>query len=438
MKKIIIMSHNPQRDRQCDDLLAYELKRRGHLVWVRDFLANDRFAICAIKPDIVILPEIRCAYTVDLARLLRSWGVKVVVRFCEMGITDKSIPFITDEYRNAIYGNWNVSDCVDLALAWGPEMKSMLEKYSTVPVDKTVVVGAMAFDQYFKEFKGLPAKEKPVLLFATGFPYADRNEEHALPEAKSGDKLHKEFVKKCQKYRSLWLKDMAKIMDCCKDKFAFAVKCHPGERETSYRHILKDYPVTYISGWNALVALHYADVLIHSGSTMAYEAHLLNKPAFVMHPMTSDVILAGISPNIDNFDYATVPAGSNAHKEELDYLEQNCFSPNDGSSYMRAADEIEKLEVDRDAIRVPEVWPQESEAKYLSEGVWVDIQQWTCNACGRQFFTRSYREMAPCPWCGVSSVKIQRPINPQGDNDAEPKVKCVSDSSGSTGQQKTS
>ena len=44
----------------CDSMLEQVLlSTEGNVVWNRNFLDDDFDAICKIKPDIIILPEIR-------------------------------------------------------------------------------------------------------------------------------------------------------------------------------------------------------------------------------------------------------------------------------------------------------------------------------------------------------------------------------------------
>jgi len=71
MKKVLILSHIPMRDEIVDNLIGNELSK-DHMVWVASILQNPRQVICTVKPDIVLLPEIRLEFTRDLARYLHG------------------------------------------------------------------------------------------------------------------------------------------------------------------------------------------------------------------------------------------------------------------------------------------------------------------------------------------------------------------------------
>ena len=90
MKKILLLSHIPQRDEIPDMMLARSLTSEDVCVWKYPILGDSRNAICLVKPDIIILPEIRLEFTRDLAKLCQSWGIRVVQKRCEVGISRES------------------------------------------------------------------------------------------------------------------------------------------------------------------------------------------------------------------------------------------------------------------------------------------------------------------------------------------------------------
>lgn len=416
MKKIILFSHNPQRDANFDAMLAQQLGK-NNTIWVRRFLGGDYQSITTIKPDVIILPEIRCEYTVDLAKQCKQYGIQVVVRACEVGITRESLKEISTEYRNAIFGNWDVNDCIDLFIGWGPEMCRLFVEYGRIDASKVFPAGSCGFDQY-KYPIDIPQKpEKPILLFATGFPYADRNREYALPEAKSGDKLHSDMVALCQQGRSSWLKMIPEIIKHFGDGFEYWLRVHGGEKEIVYQTVLKDLPIKYTSRNQAIVDIALCSLLIHCGSTLAYEAHLLNKPAFNFCNINKDVVLSNISPKIGSMNDMIKAiekaklTKSNTLPSMIEYAEQNYYGIPDGQSHIRAAEVINSLPENKTSV--PDTWQINKEAKYMTDGVLLNVERWVCNACGNQFFINTQREMVKCPFCGIACVKIQGATNAQ-------------------------
>jgi surface carbohydrate biosynthesis protein len=393
-------------------VLHTELEKKGYSVTTRRMLADDRQAICMIQPDFLVVPELRCEYTVNLAKQFRQWGGKVIVRLCEVGITKDSIEGITEEYRRAIFGNFPINDAVDLVLAWGPKQAELIKKYSDVEASKIVSIGGIAFDQYFMPFKQPERTGKPVILMATGFPYADRNLEFAIPEAMCGEELHKTWVLRGRKGRSTWLRMIRMVHAYHGDKYDINVLPHPGEHFEGYEATLRGIG-RVVKGSSAFIEVNMSDIIVHAGSTIGYEAHLLNKPAFNYHNVCDDIVSSKLSPNIDNpIDLlkaieAVELGKSNADPKILKKLEDGYYGPVDGKAYMRCIDAIDKLDKP-EKLTIPEQWPKETQPlKDIDKDIALQAAQWHCSACSHNFFvTAMHREMVKCPWCGISCVRI--------------------------------
>lgn len=416
MKKILFFTHNPYRDSLSDNLVNNALREAGHEVWSRGYLQNDKQMITCIKPDVVVLPEIRCEYTLDLAKQLKAWGCKVVVKMCEVGITRESIPHISLEYQKAIFGNFPFTDHIDLMLGWGPEMCRLQIGYANVPEVKIAPVGGLQFDQYFlspppPQFT-MP-NYKPNVLFATGFAYAERNKEYAMPEAMPGDKIHAEMVNKDIKGRSLWFNSIKKFHERFGQFWNILVKPHAGERAYSYEKIL-DGIATVIPPMSGFQALQISTAVVHSGSTMAYEAHLMGRPAFNFGNVCEDVVVSQISPNSSTIDelisqFSTANfTRSNANPAVIKNLEDEYYGPVDGKAHIRAAEAISALPEPK--TNIPDIYPVNTEVKYMTDGIILSVSQWTCASCGQSFFSQMHREMIKCPYCGIACTRIsQRP-----------------------------
>ena len=153
-KKILLLSHLPARDEMVDVMLANSLTSEDASVWKYPMLGRCREAICLIKPDIVILPEIRLEYTRDIAKWCKSWGIKVVQRRCEMGVTAETP--MDDELERCLFGNLDYCSHIDMDLVWGKSFADMLIAHGE-PKEKIKVIGGIGFDPYFS----LDAKSKP-------------------------------------------------------------------------------------------------------------------------------------------------------------------------------------------------------------------------------------------------------------------------------------
>jgi surface carbohydrate biosynthesis protein len=412
MKKCIIYTHNPVRDPITDDCLTVALKEKGHLVWRRNYLDCDRNMVVYIKPNVIIMPEIRCEYSRDFARQCKEWGIQVVVRPCEVGISEQSIPDITEDYRRAIFGeNWPTTDFTDLLLCWGPKMRDMFVKHGGVSEEKTAVVGGLAFDQFF--LPPCPDKcertEKKRVMFATGFAYADRNPEYSVPEAKPEDPIHQEMVRIDKEGRHKWLNMIKEFWAKRGEEWEIWVKLHPGEREEVYRAVLRNV-VEFCPNLPSVRALSYVDCVVHAGSTMAYEAHLLDKPGINLLNVCQDKVVSKISPNVDTIE-GLVDAidtldltQSNADPSIIHELETDWYGTVDGKASERAAEAIDQLPDNNP--QVPDEWPPIKELKYLTPCVLQNVETWHCKGCGSSYNVQGPREMVKCPACGIANVKL--------------------------------
>ncbi len=416
MKKVLIFSHNPLRDTEPDRLLLEALEKKGFMVFFAHYLQRDRVTVLSVRPDIVVLPEIRCEYTLDLARQLKAWGIQIVVRLCEVGITSPSVKNIDDEYRSAIFGNWDYSDCVDLMLAWGPATRNLQVKYGHLPEEKIVAVGGLGFDPYFAT-RPLSPMLKPdyrkIVLFATGFAYADRNPEYSMPEAKPEHGIHKRVVERDAAGRKVWLEGMEKFHARFSKNWNMAIRVHGGEREETYLEAMKG-KLMAIPALSTCLALQGVDAVIHCGSTIGFEAHLCNLPALNFANITPDVLVASVSPRCDTVDelidqFADLDLSkTNADPWAIAELKSKWYGPVDGKVAERAADAIAALPEGKALI--PNAWPAApTEAKYLTPGVTLSQAQWVCASCQKPFFTAIDREMAKCPYCGIACCRFVAP-----------------------------
>lgn len=423
MKKTIVFTHNPIRDPITDDCLSIELKKRGHYVFRRRFLESDKNMILCIKPNIVVLPEIRCGYTLDLAKQCKEWGIQVVVRPCEVGISEESLDIISEDYRRAIFGNWPINDTIDLMLCWGPKMMDLFSKHGNIEKSKLASVGGLAFDQFFlpEPSEVIPRTEKRRVLFATGFAYADRNPEYSIPEALPNDPLHRNMVATDSKGRSEWFKVIKRFWAEHGNDWEIWIKPHAGEKEQVYQAVLKD-TFTMCPPLPAVRAVRYADIVVHAGSTMAFEAHLMNKPAINLLNVCQDVIVSKISPNASSYEelaslmLEAVPnrgceLKSNANPAIVDILTRDYYGTCDGKASERAAEEISKLPDNEPTV--PDNWPEYREMRYKTDCILSNVEVWECRACGNKYHVQGPREQVLCPFCGIANIKLTAPQQKQ-------------------------
>ena len=399
--KLMLLSHLPVRDELPDTLFAHSLASEDVLVWKYPILADCRSAICLIKPDIVIVPEVRLEFTRDLVKNLKEWGVKVVQKRCEMGISSDTKA--KNDLKNCILGNVEWWPYIDIDLVWGQDFANMLIKYG-VPEDKIKVIGSINIDPYFVAQPSRTEHNQKRILFAGGFGYADSNPLYAAPEAKPGEKIHIDLVKNDRENRVIFQTMMGEIMKKF-PQYEYGIRGHPGEIATEY---LQVYPtLKNIEGCITPLAIEWADIIIHTGSTMAFESHLLNKPTFNFKNTSMDKVIGQIAPIANNIEelvkyLESVELGkSNANLKIIERLEQY-YGPIDGKACERAKKVIMETPIRK--TNIPNEWPKD-EIKYPNDGVYTNLFEWNCNTCKNKFHAQASRTQIKCPYCGIANVQ---------------------------------
>ncbi len=410
MKKVLIFTSLPQRDRVPDEILSEHLRKMGYDVRVTPFLPLNRMHILGMKPDIVILPEIRCHYTIGLANMMRTWGIRVVCKRCEGGCGRAAWSVMCDDEKATALGSWPYE--VDLELVWGDEFRDILiEKgYGTSDVIKSC--GAFPFDVYlYSEIKGKKEGGRPTVMFATGWPMADRNSKYCVPEAEPSSSIHKIAYDKHREGRDKWLEVMPKVIDALKDEWDFILRMKTGEKPHEYSEVLGP-KLKFTPPEPVILGLKRCDIVIHAGSTMAQEAHLMDMPAInLMGELveTPGYTPAQISPYcmtadelIELIKNATL-GKSNANLEAIEQSKKDFYGPIDGLACKRAALEIDKLPVA--TPQIPDVWPP-NRKEFPFPGAFATVESWHCDCCDKMTHTTNMsQDMIRCVWCGISLVR---------------------------------
>ena len=415
VKKILMMSHLPTRDDVVDDCLIEELRKMGHIVWKGSILVNARDVICQIKPDIVIMPEIRCPFTANMVNVMDGWGIQVVVKRCEAGASKVMFNAMPPEDIITLLGQWDYTS--SLELVWGEEFAEILRREKKK--ENVVSVGALVFDPYFLPKPPIVKEtDKKTMLWATGFVYADRHPDYCAPEVDMGDHRHRKWWRQCREGRARYIDAIKELQLELGDTWHFAIRIKAGESPVEYQARLGN-TVKFCPAEPTVASLTRADLVIHAGSTMAYEAHLMDIPtiSYMGYPVigyegkSSEYLPLHIAPKAQTMDklwnlVKKVELGkSNADLDVIKQLEIEYYGKVDGNAHKRAAEAIHKLSIR--PTSVPDAWPEEQLGKWpLGQDVWPVMEEWKCNACRKQFYTKPGHDMRPCPWCGVTLVKI--------------------------------
>lgn len=426
-KKIMILSASPTRDKIIDALIADELRRLGNDVWVFPCLREGRSKILEIQPDVCVMPPIRNPYSRDFSLQLKKWGIGTITRHTETSCSWQDWKKMDDRKKQVILGTMPYE--VDMEIVWSQDEADILSRRGTpFPVK---AVGCMCADVYknpeaakyftkhelFCQKYGLELN-KPIIMISSAWGFCDVAPDLQVDEVGVYNKEKEATTRHIEMIKFLF--------DNLKDKYNFIVKLHPGLKLETYKElpveiiVLKDEPACDI--------LYNSDILIHSGSTLAVEAHLLNKPALMFDNQNKftgqswcyepDGAINKVSPEYKTKEklletiqifYPCIPPDgvkppSNANLDALKDLETGRFGNMDGSSCKRAAETINSVNG-----QFKMCWPDApfnyDQPPFLIKDLWTIYKAILCGICGKMGYM--YNQFDPkkmpflCPHCGT-------------------------------------
>jgi len=393
--------------------LAECLRKLGHEVNVRSYIYAGREAVCYEKPEVVIHPMVGGQYKLDFVKKCKEWGCEVIVRRGEAGVVSNIFEDMSSDRQRLILGNWNYGPYVDLELVWGWEFARLLACKGWMPIDKLKACGAFAFDPYFAPGFERDRNHQRAILFATGFSTCDCRSDYCecgLPE-ESG--YHEEIYALHRAARDKWIASIKKLHQRYGSSWLFELKVRPGEMEEEYVTEFGDIVKIHPQMSSSSEVLKKVDLIIHSGSTMAIEAHLLGIPSFNYINVNPDPFIAGVSRNVETYDELEKLVGqtdtdrSNINYAILRQIEEWLYGHKiDGKACERAANFIDThLKGRKIETNIPNTWPKTTE--YLEEDVHLEKQKgdgrWICPCC-RNVYYAAPNGITRCPFC---SMQIQ-------------------------------
>jgi len=407
--KIAIFTLAGQRDKFIDKLLAEQLRKYGHEVTVRSYIYAARETICYEKPDVVIHPMPGGQYKYDFIKQCKGWGIEVIVRRGEAGMGREEFEKLDDNRKTIILGHWDYSPYVDLELTWGQEFADIIVEQGHMPADKLKVCGAFAFDPYFQPDYKRGANHKKTILFATGFSTCDCRSEYCELGISEDSDYHEEIYAIHRKARDKWISAIKELVKWFGDDWQFELKVRPGEMIEEYVEKLPSVVKVHPQTSSSSEVLKNVDVLVHSGSTMAIEANLLNIPSFNFCNVNPDPLLSKVSPMLatyEELEWNLARANiyqSNINEGVYGELQEHLYGKIDGKACERAAGYIHEHIKDKEIRNTsPNVWPKTT--KYLENGIHLEKQEgdarWVCPCCRNIYYTKPLG-ITRCPYCSM-------------------------------------
>lgn len=396
-RRILILTASPVRDLLIDLTIADKLKALGNEVWVRPCLREGRKSVLELQPDIVVVPPVRNPYSRDFVETLKSWGCGVVSRHTEASCDWSDFKKMSDREKQSILGN--IPYKVDTELVWGSDEAEILNRRNA-PF-KAMAVGSFACDVFLNEYKNKVTlreafnqkygfdNNKKNLLIGSPWGFCDSAPDLRIDEV--------DAIKKDIEGRAKYIEMIKKVNDpVIKEKFNILLTVHPGVGIDYYKQELNGI-VPIDSESSALELIANCDCLVHSGSTMAIQAHLLNIPAFQYGDVNSKVMnwfaqpespLSQVSPKANSITdlmnwILNSEINSNANLETLKTLENGRYGLMDGKASERAAEIINGI-----AGQFKMCWPKahrDYDQLTIMKEASRAIHYGFCNICGNSF-----------------------------------------------------
>lgn len=413
--KIAILTLTGQRDKIIDCMLADELRKHGHEVNVRCYIYAGRETVCYEKPDVVIHPMPGGQYKYDFLKQCKDWGIVNIIRRGEAGMGKREFEGLSDDRKDIILGNWDYGPYIDLELVWGQEFAEIIQEQGHADFDKLRVCGAFAFDPYFAK-QPLKVPREKTILFATGFSTCDCHSDYCETGLPEDSDYHKEIYATHRKARDLWI-DAINYLVKGHDDWKFELKVRPGEMTVEYREKLPDCVKIYLQATSASEVLREVDILVHSGSTMAIEAHLLGLSSFNFCNVNPDPLLSKVSPvagDVKELEWLisqVIPGMVNIDTKIFEELKYHLYGEIDGQACERASSHINNYLTDLNTVtEIPNTWPKTT--LYHKDKENIKLAQtkgcvnWLCPCCRNTYYVKREVNRAKCPYCSMGIVKM--------------------------------
>lgn len=411
--KIRILTLAEQRDEAIDNRLAGLLRNMGHDTEVRHYAMAGCETVTYEKPDIIVHPMVGAQSKLNFVRLCHRWGVGVVVRRGEAGVTADVFANLPTERKAIIVGNWDYTPYVDLELTWGSEFSDLLAAERGMPRNRIVPCGPFTLDLVYGRQRAYN-RAKRTILWATAWSAADDVEEFSECGVEPESPFHRQLYRQHRQGRDRWLYTIHSFYLRYAHRYHFLLKVRPGEMTREYQDKLgkcvEVLPYDTPSG----EALARCDAVIHAGSTLAVEAHLMGIPSINYTNCNPDPRVAELTIQChDDKELADALVNldwdhSNIDMDRYQWLVDHLYGPVDGLACERAAIAIDALAKSRKKHKtnIPVRWSYE--VQYPSEAVSLTRDNshpatGLCVQCKGHFWHIGDSGKAlQCPYCGIN------------------------------------
>ncbi len=366
MKKFLYLPiESKVRELDAKILIALEALNRDYVVILG---SKSMMRYLKYLPKGILFYKDASSVMEDKFKKIKSYGHKIVVHD-EEGFVQLNW---SDYLRRRIM--FNTINFVDLFFCWGGKQKKVLNDYKekcNLDVD-CISVGHPRIDLLRRPIrdynKSITTHKKKTILINTKVSEANhRNGEYGwLDILKAHNMIGSEeellFRKEQIRYKKQLMGkyiDLVKMLHVTFSDVEIILRPHPTENVSNWKNIFKD--LTNVVVTNELPIGYWiqkADIVIHTGCSTALEAFIMDKPVITFKPLDDkrfDVPLPdSISLKTTN-ESECLTVIDNVLKNKFDFnaykitgnqiLSDNIDSLEDEFSYIKIANELDKLEL---------------------------------------------------------------------------------------------
>jgi len=400
MKKILILSASPMRDKIIDEMIAEKLKGMGNEVKVAPMLRAGRQAVLEYQPDICVVPPIRNVYARDFAEELKRFRIGVVSRHTEPSCDWPDYKAMNQRQKIQILGVFQY--VVDKELVWSADEADILNR--RLSMFQTIAIGAVTCDPFFRQ--DIIKRERNRKKFNTKYKFSGKKKNLLIGApwgfADSAPDLQineTEDAQKDTKARDRHLDMVCRVHKALGNKWNILMSIHPGVIEEPYKKVADKLGVPLDAESPSFYLKVNVDAIVHAGSTMAIGAHLLGIPAYQFGDVNAkDVnnwwgmpkaMISKVSPYCKSVKALIerlrgYKPRTNANLDTLKNLEKGRYGLMDGKATERVAMIINRIQG-----KFTPCWPR-SPHDYTQPLLWRNLEKGVnkvpCKVCGGPMF----------------------------------------------------
>lgn len=355
--RVGLVLDNPRRDLNGLVLLAYQLLKAGHDVFIVP-MYEQGYDVPLLKLDFLVVNYARLVNKEHLSAY-KDLGIKVAVLDTEGGVILNDGPLSAQGWANMLKAT-ELNTLIDFYFTWGPRVRDAFVAAGTFPADRVFSTGAPRYDFCGTKWRPfLGSNDAQFILVNTNFssinPKFSKGEDAELNAFLSAGYTHEYATRFIAESKSVFAKYLDTIERLAKNhpQEKIWVRPHPFEDENFYINRYSQYANVQVSGaGDVLQRIPNAKMVLHLNCGSAVETNMLgrvpvqleflNTPVMYNNAFLAKDISYCVSSEAELDRVVSNPAMLNDYKSEsiYDSMISPWFGPRENQAAKRVADII--------------------------------------------------------------------------------------------------